>query len=43
VLTAIQLDENLWGPQDIADSIRADAFDLMMPDLIKVGVINGWT
>jgi mandelate racemase len=40
--TAIQLGENLWGAKDIADSLRANASDLMMPDLIKAGGVSGW-
>lgn len=42
IRTPLQLGENLWGPQDIAESIRLGASDLMMPDLIKVGGITGW-
>ena len=42
IRTPLQLGENLWGPQDIAESIRHGASDLMMPDLIKVGGVTGW-
>ncbi|MBN9602163.1 MAG: mandelate racemase [Afipia felis] len=42
IRTPLQLGENLWGPQDIAESIRLGASDLMMPDLIKVGGVSGW-
>jgi len=40
--TPIQLGENLWGPAQIGESLRAGASDLMMPDLGKVGGVSGW-
>ncbi len=40
--TPLQLGENLWGPVDVAQSMRAKASDLMMPDLMKVGGVTGW-
>ncbi|HEY0201815.1 MAG TPA: enolase C-terminal domain-like protein [Burkholderiaceae bacterium] len=42
VTTPIQVGENLWGPTQIAASLDANASDLMMPDLGKVGGIGGW-
>lgn len=42
ITTPLQLGENLWGPVDVADSMRAKASDLMMPDLMKVGGVTGW-
>ncbi|BCI66348.1 enolase C-terminal domain-like protein [Acetobacter aceti] len=40
--TPIQIGENLWGPQQIAESISARCSDLIMPDLGKVGGVSGW-
>lgn len=42
IVTPLQLGENLWGPVDFAESMRAKASDLMMPDLMKVGGVTGW-
>ncbi|WP_343068509.1 enolase C-terminal domain-like protein [Methylobacterium brachythecii] len=40
--TAIQTGENLWGPRDLGEYVRAGASDLMMPDLVKIGGVTGW-
>lgn len=38
----IQTGENWWFPQDMARALAADACDLAMPDLMKIGGITGW-
>jgi mandelate racemase len=40
--TALQLGENWWGPNDMAKSLAAQASDLAMPDIMKIGGITGW-
>jgi mandelate racemase len=38
----VQTGENWWFPQDMARAIAADACDLAMPDLMKIGGVTGW-
>ena len=38
----IQLGENFWGPHDMQKAMNAEAGDLFMPDLGKIGGITGW-
>jgi mandelate racemase len=40
--TPIQLGENLWGLSDMAKSVAADASDLVMVDVMKIGGVTGW-
>lgn len=40
--TPIQMGENWWFPRDMADAIAADACDLAMPDVGKIGGVSGW-
>ena len=38
----IQTGENWWFPRDAQRAISAEACDMMMPDLMKIGGISGW-
>jgi mandelate racemase len=38
----IQTGENWWFTTDMARAIEAEACDLAMPDLMKIGGITGW-
>ncbi|MFW5834655.1 MAG: enolase C-terminal domain-like protein [Pseudomonadota bacterium] len=38
----VQTGENWWFPADMTRAIAADALDLAMPDLMKIGGITGW-
>lgn len=40
--TPIQMGENWWGPKEMADSLRAGASDLGMPDAMKIGGVSAW-
>ncbi len=40
--TAIQCGENWWGTLDMMHAIEAQASDLMMPDVMKIGGVTGW-
>jgi mandelate racemase len=42
IKTPLQLGENLFGPRRVAESLRDQASDLMMVDLMKVGGVTGW-
>jgi mandelate racemase len=42
VATPIQCGENWWGPQDMAQAIRAGASDVVMPDVMKMFGVTGW-
>jgi mandelate racemase len=42
VRTPIMLGENWFGTQEMARSVAADASDLVMPDLMKIGGVSGW-
>lgn len=41
--TAIMLGENFYGPRSMFDAIGAQACDLVMPDLMRIGGVTGWT
>ena len=41
--TPIQVGENFWGPHEVARSIAAGGSDLLMPDVMKIGGVTGWT
>jgi len=38
----VQTGENWWFPADMARAVAADACDMAMPDLMKIGGITGW-
>jgi mandelate racemase len=42
VTTPIMLGENFYGPRAMLDAIRAQACDLVMPDLMRIGGVTGW-
>jgi mandelate racemase len=43
VATPIQLGENFYGPAMVADAIAAGAGDYLMPDVMRIGGVTGWT
>jgi mandelate racemase len=40
--TPVMLGENFYGPRAMLDAIRAQACDLVMPDLMRIGGVTGW-
>jgi len=40
--TPIQAGENWWGPLEVRKAIEAEASDLLMLDVMKVGGVTGW-
>jgi mandelate racemase len=40
--TPIQLGENFYGPRAMQDALLAQACDLVMPDLMRIGGVTGW-
>lgn len=40
--TAIQIGENFEGSRDMARALAAQACDLVMPDLMRIGGVSGW-
>jgi mandelate racemase len=40
--TLIQCGENWWGTLDMRHAIEAQASDLVMPDVMKIGGVTGW-
>lgn len=40
--TPIQLGENFAGPRAMAQALRYEASDLVMPDLDRIGGVTGW-
>jgi len=42
VSTPVMLGENFYGPRAMADAIAAQACDLVMPDLMRIGGVTGW-
>ncbi len=43
IRTPIQCGENWWGPHDMREAIDAGASDYVMPDMMKIGGVTGWT
>jgi mandelate racemase len=41
-VTPIQAGENWWGILDLQHAIAAQATDLLMPDVMKIGGVTGW-
>jgi mandelate racemase len=42
ITTPVMLGENFYGPRAMAEAIRAQACDLVMPDLMRIGGVTGW-
>ena len=42
VSTPVMLGENFYGPRAMHEAIRAQACDLVMPDLMRIGGVTGW-
>jgi mandelate racemase len=42
VATPVMLGENFYGPRAMLDAVRAQACDLVMPDLMRIGGVTGW-
>ncbi len=40
--TPIQCGENWWGTLDMRHAMAANASDLVMPDVMKIGGVSGW-
>jgi len=38
----LQCGENWWGTLDLRHAIEAQASDLFMPDVMKIGGLTGW-
>ncbi len=42
ITTPVMLGENFYGPRAMRDAIAAQACDLVMPDLMRIGGVTGW-
>src|SRR6202044_3956821 len=42
IATPVMLGENFSGPRAMHDAIGAQACDLVMPDLMRIGGVTGW-
>lgn len=42
IRTPIQMGENLYGPRDFYNAVKAGAADLYMPDLMRIGGVTGF-
>ncbi len=40
--TPVQIGENFYGPRELMRALRAEACDLVMPDLMRIGGVSGW-
>ena len=40
--TPVQIGENIYGPRSFSDAVVAQAADLYMPDLMRIGGVTGW-
>jgi mandelate racemase len=40
--TPVQLGENFWGPEAMAEALALRASDLVMPDVARIGGVTGW-
>lgn len=40
--TPVMLGENFHGPRDLHAALAAEACDLVMPDLMRIGGVTGW-
>jgi mandelate racemase len=42
IRTPIQIGENIYGPRSFLQFVQAEAADLYMPDLMRIGGVTGW-
>jgi mandelate racemase len=42
IVTPVMLGENFYGPRAMQEAIRAQACDLVMPDLMRIGGVTGF-
>ena len=42
IITPIQIGENFMGPEQMAQSLTANASDFVMPDAQRIGGVTGW-
>jgi mandelate racemase len=40
--TPLQIGENFYGPRQLYQALRAEACDLVMPDMMRIGGVTGW-
>lgn len=40
--TPVSIGENIYGPRAFLAAVRANAADLYMPDLMRIGGVSGW-
>jgi mandelate racemase len=40
--TPVQIGENIYGPRSFFEAVLAQAADLYMPDLMRIGGVTGW-
>ncbi len=40
--TPLQIGENIYGPRSFLQFVNAEAADLYMPDLMRIGGVTGW-
>lgn len=40
--TPVQIGENFWGPEAMAEALALRASDLVMPDVARIGGVTGW-
>ena len=40
--TPVQIGENIYGPRSFLEAVQAQAADLYMPDLMRIGGVTGW-
>jgi len=40
--TPVSIGENIYGPRSFLDAVRAEAADVYMPDLMRIGGVTGW-
>ena len=40
--TPVQIGENIYGPRSFFNAVQAQAADLYMPDLMRIGGVTGW-
>ncbi|HEX7812686.1 MAG TPA: enolase C-terminal domain-like protein [Burkholderiales bacterium] len=40
--TPLQIGENIYGPREFYKAVKANAADLYMPDLMRIGGVTGW-
>ena len=42
IKTPISIGENIYGPRSFLEAVQANAADLYMPDLMRIGGVTGW-